>query len=108
MNDALRAALDPVILALLDRQPDHGYSLIRRIRDATGQDLSDGSVYPALYRLEAAGKIEGRWQASENARERKTFNLTPKGRSHLKKARSEWPAFATTISSLLCPTAEAH
>lgn len=101
MNDALRAALDPVILALLDARPDHGYSLLLRIRDNTGQNLSDGSLYPALARLEASGKIEGSWQTGENGRERKVFKLTPKGKTLLRRFRGEWPAFADRLATIL-------
>jgi PadR family transcriptional regulator PadR len=101
VNDPLRAALDPVILALLDVQPDHGYSLMLRIREATGENLSDGSLYPALARLEATGKIEGKWSVGKNGRDRKVFSITPKGRGHLHRARDRWPRLAERVTVLL-------
>lgn len=101
MNDALRAALDPVVLSLLEQKPDHGYSLMVRIKDATGQDLSDGSLYPALYRLEAANKIEGEWTVAENGRKRKVFRITERGQQTLRKARLDWRPFASRLTAIL-------
>jgi DNA-binding PadR family transcriptional regulator len=104
MNDALRAAIDPVILALLDQQPDHGYSLMLRIRTTMAVDLSDGSLYPALFRLEKAGRIEGTWESPPGERRRKVFHLTDDGREVLRKARSSWPDLAERLGRLLAPT----
>ncbi len=101
MNEALRASLEPVILALLAERADHGYNLMARIKAGTGQDLSDGSLYPALARLEAAGKIEGRWMTPEGGRKRKVFHLTTKGREHLERARSQWGSFADRMTMIL-------
>jgi len=103
MNESMRAALDPVILALLDQEPDHGYSLMLRIRSTTGLDVSDGSLYPALRRLEDAGRIEGVWTISETGRKRKVFHLTADGKGSLHRARADWPAFARSLSRLLKP-----
>jgi len=103
MNDALRAALEPVILALLDQQPDHGYSLMLRIRTTMSVDLSDGSLYPALRRLEDAGKIEGTWLEPPGERRRKMFHLSDEGRAALGRARASWPPLAERLSRLLTP-----
>ena len=101
MNDALRAAIEPVILALLDEQPDHGYSLLGRIKARTGTDLSDGSLYPALARLEAAGKIEGSWSSTgAGGRRRKIFCLSKKGRGQLNRMRSQWMPFVHAMNKL--------
>jgi len=99
--------MDPMILALLDQQADYGYSLMMRIRNTTGTDVSDGSLYPALRRLEDAGRIEGVWEASPAGRQRKVYNITPKGRDTLHKARIEWPSLARGLSALLAPTPKA-
>ena len=100
-HTALRGALDPIILALIGDQPDHGYSLMLRIREASGHDLSDGSLYPALSRLEAAGKIAGTWTTAEGARARKVYALTPKGRRALEETRSFWQTFAPRLVKIL-------
>lgn len=94
MAETMKAAWDPLVLGLLEQQPDHGYSLVLRIRGQFGLDVSDGSLYPSLFRLEKAGKIEGKWETSESGRQRKVFHLTPKGRQTLKKARAQWPQLA--------------
>lgn len=106
MNDALRVSVEPVILALLSQQPDHGYSLMLRIRTAMNVDLSDGSLYPALKRLEESGRIEGVWETPPGERRRKIFHLTDEGRSTLNRARTYWPELAKRLSSLLSPNSE--
>jgi PadR family transcriptional regulator PadR len=107
MSETLRAAMDPMILALLDQQPDHGYSLMMRIRTTTGADVSDGSLYPALRRLEESGRIEGSWEPSPAGRKRKVYHVTSAGRKMLHKARAEWPALVRALNSLLTPSPEA-
>ena len=106
MNDAVRAALEPVILALLDQQADHGYSLMLRIRTTLGVDLSDGSLYPALRRLEIAGKIEGTWLTPPGERRRKLFRLSDEGRASLSRARASWPPLVERLGRLLTPVNE--
>jgi DNA-binding PadR family transcriptional regulator len=108
MNDALRAAIEPVVLALLDQQPDHGYSLMLRIRTTMGVDLSDGSLYPALRRLEEAGKIEGSWLVVPGERRRKVFRLSDDGQAALRRARSSWPPFAERLGRLLSPAPQGN
>lgn len=90
-----------MILALLERQPDHGYSLMLRLRGQTGIEISDGSLYPALYRLEQAGKIEGSWERAQTGHRRKVFTVTRKGKQILRKARVEWPKLAVVLERLL-------
>ena len=107
MSDALRAAMDPMILALLDQEPDHGYYLMLRIRTTTGADVSDGSLYPALRRLEDNGRIAGTWDQSPGGRKRKVYHITPEGRNTLRKARREWPALVRALGALLAPPIEA-
>lgn len=103
MSEALKAAVDPLILALLERQPDYGYSLLTRLRGQYGLKISDGSLYPALYRLEQSGKIEGVWHTSDVGRRRKVFSLTVKGRNSLKKTRIEWPKLVRVFDRAFGP-----
>ncbi len=106
MNDALRVSVEPVILALLGQQPDHGYSLMLRIRATMDVDLSDGSLYPALKRLEQSGRIKGTWEAPPGERRRKVFHLTDEGMSMLHRARAYWPELAERLGRLLAPPFE--
>lgn len=103
MAELLKAALDPIVLALIKQRPDHGYGLLQRLKDEHGIDVSDGSLYPALYRLEKDQLIQGEWQQSERGRKRKVFHLTTRGRKQLDRHRERWPAFAATLSRLLGP-----
>jgi DNA-binding PadR family transcriptional regulator len=106
MNEALRVSVEPVILALLGQQPDHGYSLMLRIRATMDVDLSDGSLYPALKRLEESGRIEGTWETPQGERRRKVFHLTEEGRFSLNRARDYWPELVKRLGGLLSPGAE--
>ena len=101
MAELLKAALDPIVLALINERADHGYGLLQRLKEQHGVDVSDGSLYPALYRLEKDGLIHGDWQESERGRKRKVFHLTGRGRKQLDRHRERWPIFAATLNRLL-------
>lgn len=92
--------LESIVLLMLDRAPAHGYDLAQRIREFYGFDVSDGTVYPTLLRLERAAKIEGTWQDGPSGRQRKVFRLTDRGRSSMERARRFWLSFAARMSAL--------
>ncbi len=83
--ELLRGTLDMLILRALTIQPTHGYGVLRWIERATGDDLriEEGSLYPALYRLEKRGWIESEWGVSENNRRARFYQLTRDGRAQL-------------------------
>jgi PadR family transcriptional regulator PadR len=94
----LRGHLDLVVLGALRRGPLHGYAVIeelRRISEGTF-DLQEGTVYPALHRLEQAGFIKSRW-ASAGGRRRRVYTLTARGRTQLERGRREWKAVARAV-----------
>ena len=93
-----------MVLALLNEQPDHGYGLLQRLSDQYGREISDGSLYPALYRLERADQITGTWEISDNGRKRKVFRLTDRGRKKLRDHRAEWAHLIELYSHLLGTT----
>jgi PadR family transcriptional regulator PadR len=101
--DLFSGALDALILKTLAWGPRHGYAIARWIGDATDEALSieEGSLYPALYRLEARGFIEAEWGLSELGRKAKFYHLTSKGRAHLKATTAQWKSFATAVSKIL-------
>jgi len=95
----LRGNLDTLILAALVDSPAHGYHVIGRIRDrSTGVfDLAEGTVYPALHRLEAAGHLRSRWEDIEGRR-RKIYSVTPRGQRRLADDRTRWNTFSSVMT----------
>jgi PadR family transcriptional regulator PadR len=106
MNELLHGTLDTLILKTLAGGRRHGYAIARAIEDATEQvvEIEEGSLYPALYRMEKKGWVEAEWGLSELGRRAKFYRLTPKGRRHLTALTTEWIRFAAAISRVLLPT----
>jgi DNA-binding PadR family transcriptional regulator len=105
-GDKLRGHLETLILAALERDEAHGLEILRRL-EAGGCGLlrlKEGSLYPALYRLEEAGQIAARWEDQPRGRRgarRRIYRLTPKGNRKLQRGRGEWQAFVATLGSIL-------
>ena len=102
-HELLHGALEPLILRTLADADDHGYGISRRIETATdgAVRVEDGSLYPALYRLEKRGLVRGEWGLSEARKRARFYQLTEKGRKHLAKQTAQWAAFAGGVSRLL-------
>jgi PadR family transcriptional regulator PadR len=100
--DELKGHLDLVLLASLRGGPAHGYALIDVIRERSDGvfDLPEGSVYPALYRLEAAGLLASRWTTA-SGRRRRTYRLTGKGKKRLEREKGEWRQFSRTMTEVV-------
>jgi DNA-binding PadR family transcriptional regulator len=100
--DALRGHLDALILAVLEKEPLHGYAIIEALSLRSGGelDLPTGTVYPALRRLEAAGHLKSAW-ATAGGRKRRTYTLSAAGRRALAKQRAEWQVFSSVIDGVL-------
>lgn len=98
----LRGHLDPLILAILENRPTHGYGLIESLKDRSGGlfALPEGTVYPALYRIEQAGLIASRTETI-GGRERRRYRLTARGRRVLADRREEWGTFSRAVSNVL-------
>ena len=101
--EILRGTLDLLILKALSWGPTHGYAVARWIEDVTGDILrvEEGTLYPALHRLETKAWIASEWGVSENNRRAKYYSLTPKGRAQLKTERAEWTRFAHAVFAAL-------
>lgn len=99
--EALKGHLDAVLLAVLAAGPLHGYAIIERLKQRSGGALAlpEGTVYPALHRLEAAGLLSSSW--SDGSRRRRVYRVTRRGQRELAARRGEWRAFATTIEAVL-------
>ena len=101
--DLLQGTLDLLILKTLSWGPAHGYSIARWIEQLTGQVLQvgEGSLYPALHRLEERGWVEGEWRRSENNRRAKFYRLTTPGRSQLRTEAVMWERFVDAMAKVL-------
>jgi transcriptional regulator len=102
-NALLYGTLDALILKTLQRGPSHGYAIARFIEDATGEALliEEGSLYPALYRMEQRGWVEAEWGTSELGRRAKLYRLTDAGRAQLAAEMESWRRFAASVSKVL-------
>lgn len=102
-TDLLQGTLDLLVLKTLQSGPTHGWDIAQRIRQISRDVLqvNQGSLYPALHRLEAQGWIASEWGASENNRRAKFYRLTPAGRRQLAAETEDWERFAGAISLIL-------
>ena len=104
-KDLLHGTLDVLVLQTLSWGPRHGYAIIRWLEETAGEAIAveEGSLYPALYRLERRGLIEAEWGTSELGRRAKIYRLTPAGRRALAEERARWNAFAAAVARVLRP-----
>ena len=103
--ELLRGTLDLLIMRTLQPGPSHGHAIAKHIQ-RTSEDLlqvETGSLYPALYRLEAKGWIAASWALSEKGKRARYYRLTPAGRKQLATEQSKWDAFARAMGLLLRP-----
>jgi transcriptional regulator len=107
--DFLPGTLESLILKTLTRGAMHGYGIARWIEDATDRALSveEGSLYPALYRMDRRGWIDAEWGTSELGRRAKFYRLTRHGRQQLASDTEAWAAFAAAVNKVLVPDARA-
>ena len=104
-KDRLHGTLDVLVLKTLSWGPRHGYAIARWLEDTTDDaiQVEEGSLYPALYRLERRGLIEAEWGTSEIGRKAKIYRLTPPGRRQLRAETADWAAFVRVVSAVLLP-----
>jgi transcriptional regulator len=105
-TDLLPGTLDMLILKAVSLKPLHGYGVLLRIKQISGDalDIPQGSLYPALYRLEHQGLISAKWGASDNNRRAKFYTVTAAGRQRLGEEAAGWNRLATAIGSALNAT----
>jgi transcriptional regulator len=102
-TEYLQGALDLLILRTVALRPNHGWGIQQRIRQVTGETLSvsQGSLYPALHRLEAAGLLASEMTTSENNRKARVYRLTAAGRRRLDRETADWQQFSLAVRRLL-------
>jgi PadR family transcriptional regulator PadR len=101
--DLVRGALEPVILELIAGGASYGYEISRAVQEASQGALSaqEGTLYPALHRLEKRGYLRAVWKVSAEGRKRKHYQLTADGKRYLESLRTEWAAFSKTVNRIL-------
>jgi PadR family transcriptional regulator PadR len=102
-SDLVQGTLDLLILKILALEPLHGWAIGQRLRQVSGSVLqvSDGSLYPALHKLEHEGWIKSEWKATENNRRAKFYTLTRPGRRHLTRETANWDRLSAAISHVV-------
>jgi PadR family transcriptional regulator PadR len=101
-GEAIKGHLELLLLAVIADKPAHGYALIEELRQRSHEafDLPEGTVYPALHRLERSQLINSRWDTS-SGRRRRIYALTRRGRKALAVQREEWRGFSAAVSGVL-------
>ena len=104
--DLLQGTLDLLILKALIHAPLHGWGISKRLRQMSDDvfDVGQGSLYPALYRLEERGWIQAEWGISDEGRRAKFYTLTPVGKKQFAAERSQWKYFAAAVDHVLKTT----
>lgn len=102
-TDLLQGSLDLLILKALTLGPLHGWGVSRRIRQMSRDvlEVNQGSLYPALHRLEDRGLLESEWGVSDEGRRARFYTLTPEGRRQFAAERESWNLFATAVEHVL-------
>ena len=102
-SDLVQGTLDMLLLKILALEPMNGWAISQRLKQISSDVLgvSDGSLYPALHKLEHRGWIRSQWKSSENNRRAKFYSLTPLGRKHLDKETANWNRVSSAISGIV-------
>jgi PadR family transcriptional regulator, regulatory protein PadR len=101
-SEVLKGHVDFLLLATLREGPLHGYGVVEKLRGASegAFDLAEGTVYPALYRLEGGGLLSSKWTTA-GGRRRRVYQLTKRGRTELDRERTEWKAFSNAVEAVV-------
>ncbi len=102
-TDLVQGTLDLLILKTLQLEPKHGWAVAKRIQQISGDVLKvqQGSLYPALYRLEKAGWITAEWRQTETGREAKFYSLTKTGQAHLEQEVASWARLSSAVNVVI-------
>ncbi len=105
-TDLVQGTLDLLILTTLELEPKHGWAIAKRIQQLSNEVLKvqQGSLYPALYRIEKEGWITAEWRATDTGREAKFYALTTAGRVHLKQEVASWERLAGAVNLVVRQT----
>ena len=101
--DLVQGTLDMLVLKALNQGPQHGYSVMRWIRETSDEELQieEGALYPALHRMEERGLVDAEWGLSENNRRAKFYRLTAKGRRRFDTDAAVWTRYVKAVAKIL-------
>jgi PadR family transcriptional regulator, regulatory protein PadR len=104
-HELMKSNIDSLLLCLINAQPMYGYQIIRELGDRSQGyfRFKEGTLYPALHRLEKSGQIQGKWEVLPNGQQRKYYHITAKGYESLSKKRSSWNDFFTAMNLIIQP-----
>jgi PadR family transcriptional regulator PadR len=105
-GNQVRGHLDTMILSILEQEESHGFNIVKRLEQAGEGSLKlrEGTIYPVLYRIEAAGLVKAKWEKNDSGRKgprRKIYSLTSKGRKQLEAGRTEWTQFVNIVGAIV-------
>jgi PadR family transcriptional regulator PadR len=102
-SDFVQGTLDVLLLKILTLEPMHGWAISERLKQVSGEVLqvSEGSLYPALHKLEHEGWITAKWKPTETNRRAKVYSLTPAGRKALERESAQWKRLSSAVSQVL-------
>jgi PadR family transcriptional regulator PadR len=104
-RDLFKSSSNSLLLCLLEHQPMYGYQVVKELetRSQGYFKFKEGTLYPALHRLEKSGLITGKWQMLSNGRQRRYYHITAKGQAKLALEKTQWLDFFTAVSLILQP-----
>jgi len=103
--ELITSSTDSLLLCLLTEQPMYGYQIIKELRGRSQGyfNFKEGTLYPALHRLESEALIEGKWQLLPNGQQRKYYHITDKGLAQMAEKRDQWLGFLNAMNSIIQP-----
>jgi PadR family transcriptional regulator PadR len=107
-RELIKGSIDSLLLCLIEQQPMYGYLIIKELdRRSQGYfKFKEGTLYPALHRLEKAGLIRGEWQVLPSGRQRRYYHITAKGLNGLVTTRSQWRDFLVAVNLIIQPASD--
>ena len=104
-HDLIKGSSSSLLLSLLEQQAMYGYQIVKELelRSQGYFKFKEGTLYPALHRLEKAGLIDGRWQMLPNGRQRRYYHITAKGQAKLSEEKIQWQDFLIAVKMILQP-----
>jgi len=105
-RELLKGNTDSLLLSLINRQPTYGYKIIKELEKGSKGyfQFKEGTLYPALHRLERAGLLEGKWQKLPSGQERRYYYITAKGQKSLAERMAVWQNFAAAVALIMEPS----
>ena len=104
-NELAKGSIDSLLLCLIGQQPMYGYQIIKDLEEKSQGYFryKEGTLYPALHRLEKAGLLEGKWEATSGGRQRRYYHITDKGSRILVEKRAQWLNFLSAMNTIIRP-----